>query len=63
MENESDIISTLEKEQLESLINNLVEAMRIFHKSVATRVIKEKIQKIKDASSIQNVKTNETTRI
>lgn len=63
MRNQSDISSTLTKEQFDSLSSNLAEAMQVLFKSVATRILQERIQKIKDAKSIQNVKSYETARI
>ena len=54
MENQPNIISSLTKDQLSALSNNLVEAMQVLYRSVVTRNIKAEVEKIKNEKPMQN---------
>lgn len=47
-------VSKFSINELDSLSNNLVEAMQILYKSVAKRIIKEKIEKIKNETNMKD---------
>ena len=54
MISQSSSVSTFSSNELDSLSNNLVEAMQILYKSVAKRKIKEKIEKIKNETNMKD---------
>lgn len=54
MENQPSITASLTKDQQDKLSNNLVEALQILYRSVATRKIKTEIEKIKNENFMKD---------
>lgn len=54
MENQPILVSKLNSQQLDSLTNNLVEAMQILFESVVKRTLQEKVTKIKNGISMKD---------